>query len=65
VSVAALRRLVAQGRIDGEGPVVACITGQGLKTADALAGRLPAPALIEPRLAAFEGLLAGALRGLV
>jgi threonine synthase len=65
VSVAALRRLVAQGRIDGEGPVVACITGQGLKTADALVGRLPAPSVIEPRLAAFEGLLAGALRGLV
>jgi threonine synthase len=65
VALAALCRLLAQGKVPPEGPVVVCITGQGLKTADALSGRLPPPAAIEPRLAAFEQLLAGAWRGLV
>jgi threonine synthase len=64
VALAALRRLVEQGRIDG-GPVVVVLTGQGLKTAEALAGQLAPPAVIEPRLGAFAVLLAGPLRGLV
>jgi threonine synthase len=62
-AVAGLARLLAQGKIAGDGPVVVCITGQGLKTWEPLAAPLPAP--IEPRLAAFQRLLAGPLRALV
>jgi threonine synthase len=65
VAVAALRRLAEQRKIAGDGPVVVCITGQGLKTVEALTGRVPPPVAIEPRLGAFETLLTGALRALV
>jgi threonine synthase len=59
------RRLIAQGRIGKEdGPVVLCITGQGMKTQDPLVDRLPRPELIGPRLADFDTLLAGPLAGL-
>jgi threonine synthase len=62
VTVGAAQRLIAQGKIGPEdGPLVLCLTGQGLKTQDPLVGKLPAPALIGPRLADFDGLLAGPL----
>jgi threonine synthase len=57
VVVAAVQHLVRAGRIGPQdGPVVLCLTGQGLKTQDALQGQLPAIPTIEPRLAAFEAL---------
>ncbi len=66
VTLGATKRLIAQGRIGrDDGPVVVCITGQGLKTQDPLVGRLPAPALIGPRLADFDHLLGGPLKSLV
>jgi threonine synthase len=58
VTVAVARKLVEQGRIGGEEPVVLCITGNGLKTADAVASVARPLATIEPRLEAFETLLA-------
>jgi threonine synthase len=55
--VAATRHLVRQGRIGpDDGPVVLCLTGSGLKTPDALAGRLPPIPEIEPRVSAFQTL---------
>jgi threonine synthase len=58
VTVAATAKLVAEGRIGaGDGPVVVCVTGQGLKTQDPLVQVLPPPARIGPRLADFERLL--------
>jgi threonine synthase len=54
VTVAAARKLFAQGRISPEDTTVLCITGNGLKTTDALAGRLNASEPIPPKLAAFE-----------
>jgi threonine synthase len=54
VTIATLRRLAAAERIDPDGITVAYITGMGLKTADAVAGRLPAPIRIRPSLRAFE-----------
>jgi threonine synthase len=66
VTLGALQHLVKQGKIGPEdGPVVVCITGQGMKTQDPLVGVLPAPALIGPRLSDFDGLLGGALRGII
>lgn len=54
VTVSAARKLYAQGRIAPEETTVLCITGNGLKTTDALAGRFEAAEPIAPRLAAFE-----------
>ena len=54
VTVSAARKLYAQGRIAPEETTVLCITGNGLKTTDALAGRFEASEPIAPRLAAFE-----------
>ncbi len=54
VTVAAARKLFAQGRIKPEETTVLCITGNGLKTTDALAGRFTASEPIPPKLAAFE-----------
>ena len=54
VTVASARKLFAQGRIAPEETTVLCITGNGLKTTDALAGRFEAFEPIPPKLAAFE-----------
>ena len=45
-----LRKLIAQGRIRPEEETVLCITGNGLKTTDALASRFSLEAPIEPRM---------------
>ncbi len=57
VTVGAARKLYAQGRIKTEETTVLCITGNGLKTTDALAGRFEVCEPIPPKLAAFEEFL--------
>ena len=54
VTVAAARKLIERGVIARDESLVVCITGSGLKTPDALAGRLAADLTIRPTLAAFE-----------
>lgn len=54
VTVAAARKLFTQERIRPDETTVLCITGNGLKTTDALAGRFEAVEPIAPKLAAFE-----------
>lgn len=54
VTVAAAHKLYTQGRIRPEETTVLCITGNGLKTTDALAGRFELTEPIPPKLAAFE-----------
>src|SRR5437763_1009232 len=54
VTVGAARKLYAQSRIRPEETTVLCITGNGLKTTDALAGRFESAEPIPPKLAAFE-----------
>ncbi len=54
VTVAAARKLYAQGRIKPDEATVLCITGNGLKTTDALAGRFALAEPIPPKLSAFE-----------
>ena len=54
VTTAVTQKLLAQGRISPEETTVLCITGNGLKTTDALAGRLETLEAIAPRLEAFE-----------
>ena len=50
VTVAVTRKLLEQGRIDRDEEIVLCITGNGLKTQDAVAGLLERPMVIGPKL---------------
>ncbi len=54
VTVGVARKLFAQGRISPEETTVLCITGNGLKTVEALQGRLELPEPIPAKLAAFQ-----------
>jgi threonine synthase len=54
VTTAVTARLYAQGRITRDQITVACITGNGLKTTDALEGRFAADIAVKPKLAAFD-----------
>ena len=58
VTVAVARKLIAQGRIDRDGSTVLCITGNGLKTLEALKGQVERPVVIRPSMDEFEALVA-------
>ena len=58
VTVAVARKLIEQGRIPRDEEIVLCITGNGLKTMDALYEAIEAPVVIKPSLEAFEPLVA-------
>ena len=64
VTAAVLRKLAERGDIGPDERVVAVITGDGLKTLDAVRGTFESHQ-IEPSLAAFEETLAGAAVGAV
>ena len=53
-TIAVLRKLAEQGRIDPSETTVAYITGNGLKTTEAVAGAIGEPLTIEPQLASFN-----------
>ena len=61
VTVGCASKLYAQGRVRPEETTVLCITGNGLKTTDALVGRYQAEQPIPPKLAEFEKYLANAV----
>ena len=61
VTVGCTRKLVRDGRISPDETTVVCITGNGLKTTDALAGAYEAEQAIAPKLAEFERYLANTL----
>ena len=56
VTVAVAARLAQQGRLAVDGATVLCITGNGLKTPDAVSGTLNYGAVIEPHLKAVAPL---------
>lgn len=58
VTVAVLKKLASDGRIDQDERTVAYITGNGLKTQDAVAGKVGRVVNIEASLASFEEALA-------
>lgn len=58
VTTAVTARLLSQGRIGADELTVAVITGNGLKTTDALAGRYEVGRAVRPRLGDFEEYLA-------
>lgn len=53
-TVAVLKKLVAAGKIDPEETTVVYITGNGLKTQEAVSGYIGEPLTIEPKLESFE-----------
>lgn len=59
VTVAVARKLIEQGYIPRDEEIVLCITGNGLKTQEAVASLAGQPAVIGPTLAEFEELLQG------
>jgi threonine synthase len=61
VTVSCAKSLIAQGRIAPDEETVLCITGNGLKTTDALADRMALDAPLEPRMAAFEKFMGTAM----
>jgi threonine synthase len=61
VTVGCARKLYAQGRISPDETTVLCITGNGLKTTDALTGAYEAADPIPPKFRAFEDYLEATL----
>jgi threonine synthase len=57
--VAVARKLIEQGRIPRDEEVVLCITGNGLKTQDAIAEVVERHSVIKPSLEEFESLVEG------
>lgn len=58
VTLGVARKLIASGNIPRDDSVVICITGNGLKTLDAVEGYVGKPREIKPSLREFEALLA-------
>lgn len=58
VTVGVARKLIAAGRIAADSSAVLCITGNGLKTLDAVVGQVGQQREIKPSLREFESLLA-------
>ncbi|MEA3209545.1 MAG: threonine synthase [Chthoniobacter sp.] len=54
VTVACARKLIESGRIPRDEEIVLCITGHGLKTQEAVAGKCGEARLIKPSLREFE-----------
>jgi threonine synthase len=57
VTLAVAQKLIEQGRLDRDGSIVLCITGNGLKTQEALIDKIARPTVIKPSLEAFEALI--------
>ena len=61
VTVGVTKKLIEQGRIKPDEVTVICITGNGLKTIEALENQLTMPEVIEPKLENFEEIFANSL----
>jgi threonine synthase len=57
VTAGVTKKLIDQGRIAQNETTVVCITGNGLKTTDAIVGEFPLSDAIPPRIEAFEALM--------
>ena len=62
VTVAVARKLIQQGQLDPAEETVLAITGNGLKTLDAVQGRLDLGVTIRPRLEEFEAQVVKAMQ---
>ena len=59
VTVAVTKKLIEQGKLPADEPIVICITGNGLKTQDAVEHILEAVPSIEPTLVEFDKIVSG------
>lgn len=57
-TVACAKKLIDSGAIPRDESIVLCITGHGLKTQEAIAGKVGEPRVIKPSLREFEALIA-------
>jgi threonine synthase len=57
VTLAAAKKLIESGKIGRDDKIVVAITGNGLKTVEALNGKVPEPHIIGPQLSAFRKLM--------
>ncbi len=57
VTLASAKKLIAAGKIRRDEVTVICITGNGLKTQEALQGNVASPHYIKPNIASFEEVL--------
>jgi len=57
VTAGVTQKLIREGRIHRDETTVVCITGNGLKTTDAIAAEFPVAEALAPRLDAFEAYL--------
>ena len=57
VTTGVTQKLIREGRIRSDETTVVCITGNGLKTTDAIAAEYPPTEAIAPKLEAFEAYL--------
>ena len=57
VTTGVVKKLIDQGRIAPEETTVVCITGNGLKTTDAIISEYPLSEPIAPKIEAFEALM--------
>jgi threonine synthase len=57
VTVGVAKKLIASGKIPADDSAVLCVTGNGLKTLDAVIGHTARPREIRPSLREFEALL--------
>ncbi|HXT26044.1 MAG TPA: threonine synthase [Candidatus Eisenbacteria bacterium] len=57
VTAGVTQKLIREGRISSDETTVVCITGNGLKTTDAIVAEYPATEAIAPKLEAFEAYL--------
>src|SRR5712671_3665097 len=62
VTVGVAKKLIASGKIPSNDSAVLCVTGNGLKTLDALNGTLGHPREIKPSLREFEALIANEVK---
>ncbi|MEC9018941.1 MAG: threonine synthase [Nitrospinota bacterium] len=61
VTVGVTKKLIEQGRIKPDETTVICITGNGLKTQEALTDHFEVPTVIEPKVNSFEEVFANSL----
>jgi threonine synthase len=59
VTLGVTKKLIEQGKIPRDESIVVCITGNGLKTQEALTGKIGKPIRIKPNIASFEQLVDG------
>ncbi|MEJ2682803.1 MAG: threonine synthase [Candidatus Sulfobium sp.] len=63
VTLACTKKLIETGKIEKDKTTVICITGNGLKTQEALQGHTRSPHYIKPNLASFEEVLDNISKG--